>query len=254
MDLYKHPELLDKLSASYAIGTLKPGARRRLESYAKQNASIRTSMTLWQERLSAMTELAAPVEPRSTVWSNIERRLQLEARQQQALGLLTSLQAQLRKWKNISWVGFGCAATASLMLAFAWQSKQTLDNQNRQLEAALKASPEVRYIAVLNDDKSAANVLVTFDRKTNQVNVQRVGEFKETNDKSLQLWAIPKAGAPTSVSVLSGETMMKVATNQQLIEGAVVLAVSLEAKGGVPSEKGPQGPVLFKGQLIQNNM
>lgn len=29
------------------------------------------------------------------------------------------------------------------------------------------------------------------------------------------------------------------------------LAISLEPKGGVPSEPGPTGPVLFKGALIQ---
>jgi anti-sigma-K factor RskA len=29
------------------------------------------------------------------------------------------------------------------------------------------------------------------------------------------------------------------------------LAISLEPKGGVPSEGGPTGPVLFKGALIQ---
>jgi anti-sigma-K factor RskA len=30
-----------------------------------------------------------------------------------------------------------------------------------------------------------------------------------------------------------------------------MLAVSLEPKGGVPGDKGPTGPVLFKGALLQ---
>jgi anti-sigma-K factor RskA len=29
------------------------------------------------------------------------------------------------------------------------------------------------------------------------------------------------------------------------------IAVSLEPKGGVPSERGPTGPVLFKGPVLQ---
>ena len=38
MHLPQHPELLDKLAASYALGTLRGGARRRFETLAREQA------------------------------------------------------------------------------------------------------------------------------------------------------------------------------------------------------------------------
>ena len=57
MELSRHPELLDRIAASYALGTLRGQARRRFEAMARQSAAVRTAALLWQERLAAMTEL-----------------------------------------------------------------------------------------------------------------------------------------------------------------------------------------------------
>ena len=35
MNLIKHPELIDRLAASFALGTLRGGARRRFEALAR---------------------------------------------------------------------------------------------------------------------------------------------------------------------------------------------------------------------------
>jgi hypothetical protein len=50
------PDLLDRLAAAYALGTLRGGARRRFESLARQSPSLRATALVWQER-SSMTEL-----------------------------------------------------------------------------------------------------------------------------------------------------------------------------------------------------
>jgi anti-sigma-K factor RskA len=44
---------------------------------------------------------------------------------------------------------------------------------------------------------------------------------------------------------------MRLKVPNTLLDSSEVLAVNLDAKGGVTSEKGPVGPVLFKGQLLQ---
>ncbi|MFS2056300.1 RNA polymerase subunit sigma-70, partial [Variovorax sp. CT11-76] len=38
------------------------------------------------------------------------------------------------------------------------------------------------------------------------------------------------------------------------VRAVPTLAISLEPKGGVPSEGGPTGPVLFKGALIEKTI
>jgi anti-sigma-K factor RskA len=51
--------------------------------------------------------------------------------------------------------------------------------------------------------------------------------------------------------VLTQEKLLQLAADQGDVSTVPALAISLEPKGGVPSETGPTGPVLFKGALIQ---
>ena len=67
----------------------------------------------------------------------------------------------------------------------------------------------------------------------------------------MQLWALPPAGGPRSLGVLGQDKLLTLTAAEQEVKQVPTLAISLEPKGGVPSEGGPTGPVLFKGALIQ---
>jgi len=41
MNLMQHPERLERLATSYALGTLRGGARRRFETMAREQAPVR---------------------------------------------------------------------------------------------------------------------------------------------------------------------------------------------------------------------
>jgi len=105
-------------------------------------------------------------------------------------------------------------------------------------------------VAVLSNDASSSSMLVTFYPKHNTLTLKRVGEFQEGPDKSLQLWALQASGAPRSLGVLSGAAVVKLTAAEPQVGAAPALAISLEPKGGVPSEGGPTGPVLFKGPVL----
>jgi anti-sigma-K factor RskA len=251
--------LLDHLAASYALGTLRGGARRRLESYARQSAVVRVSMLLWQERMCAMTELAAPMTPSANVWKRIENVLIQEA---QALRLAHNLQsresfaqATLGKLRqSLRWWQAGAASAALATVAavtIGLQTQSSLDDQVAQLTQQVKDSRQMQYVAVLSDDKSAASMLVTFDPAKNSLTLKRVGGYKEEADKSLQLWALPTGGSPQSIGVLGGDKVIRMAAPASQVVTLAMLAISLEPKGGVPSATGPTGPVLFKGALLQ---
>jgi anti-sigma-K factor RskA len=121
----------------------------------------------------------------------------------------------------------------------------------QQLQAQLLATPQIDYVAVLADDKSAASMLVTFDPKNNKLTLQRVGNFQEADDRSLQLWALPPSGGPKSLGVLGRDKLLRLTAGEADVREVPALAISLEPKGGVPSAGGPTGPVLFSGALIQ---
>jgi anti-sigma-K factor RskA len=258
MNIGNNPELLDKLAASYALGTLRAGARRRLEAYARQSAVVRASMLLWQERMCAMTELATPLSPSPNVWKRIENALALEIEAlRQAQGVRSSqtlLQNALDKvQKVLTWWRMGTVAGALATVAavgIGLHHSRQLDGQIGQLAQQLKDSRKLEYVAVLSDDKSAASMLVTFDPSKNSLTLKRVGAYKE-DGKSLQLWALPASGGPQSLGVLGNEKVIRISAPASQVITIPMLAISLEPQGGVPSATGPTGPVLFKGALLE---
>jgi anti-sigma-K factor RskA len=261
MELIRHPELADRLAAAYALGTLRGAARRRFEAQARQSPSLRALAIAWQERLAAMTELQPGQEPSPNVWKRIRLELDRE-REARASGAARS--APARPWRGFAFGGafaalaaVAVAATLFVRLdertsavAQAERERQRLAQQNIQLASQLQAAPDIRYVAMLADDRAAPAILVTFDPKHNTLTLKRLGEFSEGEEKSLQLWALPPGGAPRSLGVLPHGGVAKLAAAEGQVREVPALAISLEPKGGVPGDRGPSGPVLFKGALV----
>jgi anti-sigma-K factor RskA len=89
------------------------------------------------------------------------------------------------------------------------------------------------HTAVLAGEKSDTHVLVTFDPRSEQLTLKRVGDFQENADKSLQLWALPAAqtgqvvAGPRSLGVLGREKWVHLAALENQINGVPALAISL---------------------------
>jgi anti-sigma-K factor RskA len=265
MNLLDHPDLADRLAAAYALGTLRGGARRRFEAQARQSPALRAAALAWQGRFASMTELQQAQSPSPNVWKRIENLVAAEAPLGEALpvangGWFTAL----RMWRAAALAG-GLATIAAVgadfylgdelraqqtQLAQVDRARAGLAQEQAQLVSQLQATPEIRYIAVLSNEASSPSMLVTFDPKHNTLTLKRLGEFQEGPDKSLQLWALPASGAPRSLGVLSGAPVVKLTAAEPQVGAAPALAISLEPKGGVPSEGGPTGPVLFKGPVL----
>jgi anti-sigma-K factor RskA len=258
MDLLTRPELLDRIAAAYALGTLRGGARRRFEALARQSPQARAAALLWQERLIGLTELQAVEVPSPNVWKRIENLLERPAHRAGQAG-------PLRLWRIAAWGGAlatvaAVAVSLNLARVVDQQERQLaqarlqavqLAQRNTELMAQLQAQPEIRYVAVLADDKAAASLLAMFDPKHNTLMLKRVGSFQEGPEKSLQLWAVPAAGGPQSLGVLGPDAVMRLPAAEQHLRQVPLLAVSREPKGGAPAGSGPTGPVLFKGAVLQ---
>lgn len=271
MNIISNPRVLEHLASSYALGTLRGGARRRFESLARESATVRAAALIWQERMVSITELQSPVQPSPNVWKRIENLLPTlvpvpatskTVRPGLVEGsLLEKLRRSLLVWRGAALTG-GVATAAAVL--FGVGVSRTVDvqstllaqtsQQNAQLLAQLKATPDIQYVAVLADDKSAPSMLVTFDTKNQRLVLKRVGGFQEASDKSLQLWALPPAGGPQSLGVLGGDKVIRLTAAEGQVREVPTLAISLEPKGGVPSATGPTGPVLFKGALLQTTL
>lgn len=267
MNITQHPELLDRLAASYALGTLRGGARRRFETLAREHAAVRASALVWQTHWSGLAELQELAQPDAAVWKRIDNLVQADKAAQAMQATRAAAQGEpalpvsagpggwlrsLLLWRGAAAAG-ALAALAAVVVGVQVNGglRASSGAQIAELRQQLQAAPQIQYVAVLADDKAAASMLVTFDPKNNQLVLQRVGGFQEGADKSLQLWALPPAGGPRSLGVLGQEKLLNLTAGEADVRQVPALAISLEPRGGVPSAGGPTGPVLFKGELIQ---
>ncbi len=256
MNLLQNAALIEQLAASYALGTLRGGARRRFEALARSHPEVRAQALVWQGRMSSVAELQPQAAPSAVVWKRIENLVKAdkEAKAMQATRVSVKEDkgwwGSLNLWRGLSSMGAGVAAVALMTGVNLNSVNARLGAEVQELTAKLSATPEIQYVAVLADDKAAASMLVTFDPKSKRLTLKRVGGFQEASDKSLQLWALPQTGGPKSLGVLGSDAVVKLTAAGSEVN-APTLAISLEPKGGVPSSGGPTGPVLFKGALIE---
>ncbi len=257
MHLIRNPELLDRLASGYALGTLRGGARRRFEALAREQAPVRAAALIWQSRLASLNELQAQAAPSAAVWTRIDNLVQGEKRSQagQALRARVGTTRQspgwlhsLTVWRTASAAG-ALAAVIAVMVGAGLH--QQLGVEIAGLQTQLQTAQHIEYVAVLADSQAAASMLVTFDTQHQKLTLQRVGDYREAVDRSLQLWALPPSGGPKSLGVLGRDRVLRLNTGDMDMREVPTLAISLEPMGGVPSAIGPTGPVLFKGALIQ---
>ena len=277
MNLLQNSNLLDRLASTYALGTLRGGARRRFETLAREQAPIRAAALIWQTRLTALTELQPAVAPSPVVWTRIENLLQSEAdaramRQARASSAPAGAASKVGDWlRSLAlWRGATAAGALATVVAVVVGVNQRdglqaqlgqqisqasqLGSQVAQLKTRLQTSPQIEYVAVLADNQQAPAMLVTFDANNKTLTLQRVGAFQEASDRSLQLWALPPSGGPQSLGVMSADKVLRLVAADANVRNVPTLAISLEPKGGVPGSGGPTGPVLFKGALIQKQL
>ncbi|MES2888943.1 MAG: anti-sigma factor [Pseudomonadota bacterium] len=228
---YSRPELAERLAADYVSGTLRGGARRRVEALLPAHPVLRAAVRRWEARLVPLTASLPPVPPRPEVWQSIARRLGFAAP--------VAAAAPVRWWQQLSvWRGVSAFATVAALVLSA------------QLLAPSPVQPPL--VVVLNPATPAADGLV---RASFVASISGDGRAVVTRpltpvslqaDRALELWAVPAEGAPRSLGLIASDT----ATVQKgrVPVGTAALAVSLEPAGGSPSGA-PTGPVLYVGKL-----
>ncbi|AKJ67180.1 hypothetical protein PATSB16_08060 [Pandoraea thiooxydans] len=231
-----HPDLLDRLAAEYALGTLRGGARRRLETLAQRDQTVRRALLDWQDRLAALPELIPPHAPGAHVWHGVRRQLALEGVPPAAPAV-----SAVPLWSRLDfWRKWALAASLATVIAVVFAV--------RSLLPGLSPAQAPRYVAVLNDNQAHAGMLVSWNPAQRTLVLERLANYPLKPNQSLQLWGLPSGGRPHSLGVLpeQGPLVLRLAQAPQF----PALAISVEPLGGSPDPNGPTGPVIYHGAVL----
>jgi len=239
MNIQHNEKLRDRLSAAYVLGTLKGGARRRFESQLKNSALIQREVAEWQDRLHPLAEFSPAINPPARVWQAIEQKLVLRKQSSQASpwAFWTGLRNDLSFWRGLGLV----STTVATILVAVLTIKQPEPT-----------APTASFVAMLTDDKAQTAMVITGDASHHQLIARVLSRQTVAADKSLELWAVPKQGAPRSLGLVAVDgTITLPLPDNATPQSIPLLAVTLEPKGGSPDPNGPTGPIVFKGAWVQ---
>jgi anti-sigma-K factor RskA len=145
-----------------------------------------------------------------------------------------------------------CLVLLAIATATIFSMQEQFKAQIEHLQTKMKSLPQVKYVAVLLDDKHEPAQLLTFDPQDGYLQVQRLNEVNEGQEDSMQLWALDDSGRPLSLGVLPAKLKTaQVQVSDKILAQAVGLAISVESRGGVAPDQAPRLPYLYTGKLIK---
>lgn len=218
-------ELANALAAEYVLGTLRGRARQRFEAITRADPDVAAIVRRWEDSLTPLAERVAPVEPPARLWQEIEARI-YPAKPASA--------TNAGLWRTFGLVSGGLA---SALLAFF-------------LYISTGPRGEPVFVAVLSAPDSVPRMVVSM-HSPDLLRVRVVQPWTGMENKGLELWVLPKEGAPRSLGMVTnakGDTLITITTTDPRVQGANALAISLEPPGGSPTKQ-PTGPVLASGVI-----
>jgi anti-sigma-K factor RskA len=234
---YKNkPELQERLSAEYALGTLRGSARARFRRWLREDAALARAVAEWEARLAPLAQTVAPIRPPARVWREIEARL----------GPVNFLENKRRLWRGLALVASGAAAALVFMTVV--------------VPLLPFSAAGASYVALLSDPQTQKPVLIVSARRNETVlRVRTLDPAIQVSDASLELWALPKGGKPKSLGLISDgdrpgrnrAVLRLAAVADKTLSDVPMLAVSLEPRGGSPTGS-PTGPVLYSGPCVKD--
>jgi anti-sigma-K factor RskA len=219
-----NPEVIDRLAAEYALGTLRGLARRRFERWRASTPFVDERCRFWEERLMYLAKDLKPVQPPAHVWPAIQRRLNIANR----FGALRRIRS------------FALAASVLLVVGVAgllyWRSLP-----------AIRATTVATISAESGEHLWDLEIFGKADRLV--AHAAKLPARPAGSD--YELWALPKDAAPVSLGILPAggvTTRTLTAVQKQALALSGEVAVSIEPLGGSPTGQ-PTGKVLYVAKL-----
>lgn len=219
---YHNPRLRRALAADYAVGLMPATARRRFEALLRDDARLREEVAQWQESLVCLTAPLAEQPVPDRVWQGVLARIEPQ---------VLHVPEKRPFWSRMRLT----AVAASLVVALG-------------LGLMYRHDPVTASATLLSGLQEPA---LRIKAHGDYLQVEPLSLAAVDTQRSLELWAIGTDGKPVSLGLVPEGGKGRIALDpaqRTLLSGSVVLAISLEPRGGSPTGQ-PTGPVLYQGAL-----
>ncbi len=250
MSLHKpSPELIERLAAEYALGTLRGGARRRIQKALASEPVWAQAVMRWQQRLLPLDARVAPLPASDALWARIEgqafgaRTAGAAAGQRSGTPsspIANPVAAVQRWWQRLlAPVPAGALALGLLMGSLApglWQQLQGPVADETQLPQS--------YVGVLATADGKPGLIVSSLRRGLVVDFKALAAVAVPPGQQLVLWSLDAKGEPQAIAALPALAAGRITSlplpqpAEALFQRAVELAVSVEPAGAPPARPG----------------
>ncbi len=215
------------LAAELALSLLEGDELRAAQARLRRDPGFADLVTLWQERLVAMTDDIAAVAPARRVKKKLMKRLFPAPR--------VPLSQRLWVWKGIAFAAMAFAAYLGV----------------QQLARLPQTDPGAVFATQMTAQTVPLQVLAVLDPARGDVAFSRV-VGQEPQGRSFEVWAILPGAAPVSLGVLPQAPTLRVQLPEQMLIRAAELtfAISDEPAGGSPTGS-PTGDILAASPVIE---
>lgn len=214
------PRAIQALAAEYVLGTLRGRARARFEELRRADREVADNVRRWEEALTPLSDGITPIEPPARVWRAIESRLDARA---------SPPGSRASFWRSFGMVAGGLATV--LLAFFLWISAGPRDDP--------------MFVAVLTAPDAVPRMVVSM-HDPDLLRVRMVKPWAGMENQDLELWAMPKDGKPRSLGLVHNamrDTMIRVGASDPRVQGAHMLAITMEPRGGSPTGQPTGAPV-----------
>lgn len=241
MNWYRSPAVVERLAASYALGTLEGRARRRFEAVMRLNPQIAKQVAHWNARLQPMAQRLTPLAPSEALWGRIEQRAFGGASVATSRKPVTS--HELPWWRKLfapipaGALAFGLMLGLLPTLRPMWQGQEASDTQ----------LPE-SYVGVLATPEGKTGMIISSTRHGRVLDLKQLKPLAVPSGQTLFIWALDASGVASPVGPAPSGAFVHVPLAQPadaLFKTAVEVAVSVEPVGSTPSA--PSAPFVYRG-------
>lgn len=227
------PDDIDALAGEYVLGTLDPAERASVAARRLREPVLDGAIREWEQRLSPLDALVAPVAPPSDLLAKVETRVFAADAPPAVVHELETLRRRLSGWRRAAIVA--SAAAASLLGVVVVR------------EALHRELPPQNFVAVFQKDDVLPTFYLTIDLKSRVLTLRPVDARKQPG-RTYQLWiASDQLGpAPQSLGLVDDDlapTRKTLASFDPALLRDATFGVSLEPTGGSPTGR-PTGPAL----------